>query len=509
MAFDLSFFQRGFKNTKLFATLLRARQTQNRELVTQLLSERMGALHGLPQKLGQTLAMMEDNPAASPLDKLNENAHAMPFEMVESCLAEHWGKPWQQILQSLDPKPLAASLGQVHRACDMNGRELAVKVAYPGIHQAVEHDLRMLGWLGKGGGLFMGFDWDGIRDLLLEDLQQELDYRLEAQNQGNYRELVDPQAVIVPDVFSELSGEQVLVTTWKTGHHLNETTDWPLPIRQALGRHLLHHQFEMLFQHGLVHADPHPGNYRFRRDPHQAIVIYDFGSVARFEKPKRLLLLRLIRDTLEQRANDPLETMTALGFQEDLLLPIRHLLPAICRVLFEPFLQKHTFDVSQWQRSQKIDHILGEYRWNFRFAGPPQLMFLVRMFQGMLFYLKQWQVQLAWQPLIFEQINALSSEINNVAIAEVRGDKVTFQAMAQQLHIKLMQAGATKVKLTFPLDALNRLATLMGPEIESKVTQAGIDLAAIVQRARASGLKPQRLFEWQDADQKEVRVWLE
>jgi predicted unusual protein kinase regulating ubiquinone biosynthesis (AarF/ABC1/UbiB family) len=508
MAMNLSFFKRGFENMRLFTQLVRARKSQNRELAQSLLAQRMGTLHGLPQKLGQTLSMLQEIPTH--FDSLQSQAQAMPFAQVEACLNEHWGTPWQQLLRELDENPNAASLGQVHRGLDLSSRELAIKIAYPGIRQAVLQDLQMLGWLGQSGGLFMGFDWGGIRDLILADLEEELDYRIEARNQTQYREqLPDNLPIVVPEVIVPLSREQVLATVWEPGHSLSETLSWPEKTRRKLGQLLVSHGLYMLFHKGLLHTDPHPGNYRFRDVPEPTLVLYDFGAVARFEKRERLLLLKLIRDTMQGRDYDPLETMAALGFNPDLLQPIRQKLPAICHVLFEPFLIPAAYDLSDWQRSTKINHILGDQRWNFRFAGPPRIMFLVRMFQGLLYYLQQWQVNLAWKPLIEEILRDLDSELDNLKIEPIPGEHISFQSIASQLYIKLTQKGITKVKLTFPLNAIDRLGDIMGPDIASRVAEAGIDVDEIVKNARASGLQPQTLFNWKDSQEKAVIVWLE
>ncbi len=134
-----------------------------------------------------------------------------------------WGGPLNQVVRSIDPRGLAASLGQVHRAELLDGRLVAVKVRYPGIRQAALSDLKMLGWLSAPvGDLRRGFDLTSYRTEILRDLEDELDYRVEARNQHHFRSIAaDMTNWTVPCVIEELTSENVLVSQWVDGERFD------------------------------------------------------------------------------------------------------------------------------------------------------------------------------------------------------------------------------------------------------------------------------------------------
>ena len=141
---------------------LRARQAKHgtnetiRENARIHLAQRMGKLRGLPQKIGQILSMSEETEGASAFQPLTDNAQPLPFTEIEPVLEKAWGAPLDSVVQTIDRNGLAASLGQVHRAVLRDGREVAVKVRYAGIAQAVMNDLKVLGWLSAPVGIYAG-----------------------------------------------------------------------------------------------------------------------------------------------------------------------------------------------------------------------------------------------------------------------------------------------------------------------------------------------------------------
>jgi len=484
--------------------------TSNPQLASQArqhLARRMGRLRGLPQKLGQSLAMTVQDPDDNPFADLEDGAEPFPFPIMEAILQEVWGQPWPQVLSSLEPHGRAASLGQVHKGILPDGRAVAVKIAYPGIREAVFNDLRMLGWLAKPAEFAIaGFQLEEYRSTLFSDLEEELDYQLEAQHQELYACLTHPSdPVTTPQVISQLSSQRVLVTVWEDGTHIDEACQWSEQERFKLAVNLVKHFLRMLFEHGLVHADPHPGNYRFL--PSGQIIIYDYGSVAKLEPQKRLLLLRLILASQEQKG-DPFSLLQGLGFKPDLLEPIRAKLPALCQVLFEPFLCPAKFDPTTWDRAQKIDDILGKDRWNFRMSGPAAYIFLIRAFQGVFYYLKRLQVQVSWNLLLQPIMQRKFPELLAIAVPPPAANPVSFNHMARFLCIQVERNGQQTVSLKFPASSIDRLEDLMGEEVLSKTRQKGLDMRAVVKKARSSGLAPTELFQLQE-DNKNVRVWLQ
>ncbi|MDJ0838991.1 MAG: AarF/UbiB family protein [Acidobacteriota bacterium] len=507
-----SAFGRAWESAFLARDLRRMTGSDNEEIrarARQHVAERMGRLRGLPQKLGQTLSMSGDPDKAETFEPLTEHGSAMSFGEVTAALSREWGKPWDFVLAELEPEGLSASLGQVHKGRLQDGREVAVKVAYPGIREAVLNDLKVLGWVGRPSQHFVaGFNFDNYRDMILNDLEEELDYHTEMANQKDYAaRIANNDPLVVPACVEELVTANVLVTEWESGLPLSTAVTWPLEARERLARILVGHFLNMFFRHGIIHADPHQGNYRFRAGREGVrIVLYDYGSVARFDRETRLLLLRLIMATRKQ-AGDPFRILCALGFNRELLTPVRSKLPALCQVLFEPFLSPMKFDSGSWNRRERIGDILGEDRWNFRLSGPASLVFLIRGFQGMLYYLRKLNAAVSWQLLLEPLLKRYTADMMTQKLPAVEDGACRFETMARYLHIEMLEAGQKKVGLRFPASSVERLEALMGDDIAAKVRRKGIDPDEVIRQARRSGYAPAELFRLEEKE-KLVRIRL-
>lgn len=477
------------------------------------LAARMGRLRGLPQKIGQMLSMSADDGKADAFAPLTDHAEPLPLADIEAILRESWGRDPKEIYSFIEPEGLAASLGQVHRAQLRDGRAAAIKVQYPGIRQAVMNDLKMLGWLSAPvGDLRRGFDLAGYRQEILRDLEAELDYRTEAENQARFVSIApELPGWIVPELIPEHCTERVLVSRWVVGERIEEAATWPQAQRDQIAAALVRGFFNLLFGHGLIHADPHPGNYRFRRTPDgPAIVLYDYGSVMTLKPDEVVALLKLIEMTARKKG-DPLGPMLSLGFRGELLKPMRAKLPALCAAMLEPFCMEAKYDLTRWRRSERIADILGDDRWNFRMSGPPNFIFVMRAFCGLTYYLEKLDAPVSWG-IALRPYLAMHRQALNVWRCDVQDEGPTagFAGMAKLLKIRVTERGATKVALTFQSDAVDDLDELMDEELTKRVRSQGIDVAAIVRRVRQSAFVPQELFAIAETDgQRAVRVWLE
>ncbi|OWY71797.1 hypothetical protein B7486_09040 [cyanobacterium TDX16] len=492
---------------------LRSTDEAVRDYAQRHLASRMGKLRGLPQKIGQILSMSADDAMADAFAPLTDRADPLPLPEIEAILREEWGRDPKQVYSYIEPTGLAASLGQVHRACLRDGREAAIKVQYPGIRQAVMNDLKMLGWLSAPvGDLRRGFDLAGYRQEILRDLEAELDYRVEAENQTRFVSIApELPGWIVPELIPDFCTQRVLVSHWVVGERIEEAAAWPQSQRDQLAVALVRGFLNLLFGHGLIHADPHPGNYRFRQTPDgPAIVLYDYGSVMTLEPEEIVALLKLIEMTAHKQG-DPLGPMLALGFREELLRPIRSKLPALCSAMLEPFCMEARYDLSRWRRSERIADILGEDRWNFRMSGPPNFIFVMRAFRGLTYYLEKLDSPVSWgialRPHLAMHRNALTDWRCDLMDDEPAAG---FAGMAKLLKIRVTERGSVKVALTFQSDAVDDLDDLMDEDLLNRIRSQGIDVAAIVRRVRQSAFVPQELFAIPESDgRRAVRVWLE
>jgi len=274
--------------------------TDVQQRTAEQLFRTLGELKGGAMKVGQAMSIFEAAlpeelaaPYREQLTRLQDSAPPMPTITVRQILAEQLGADWAEHLVELDPVPAAAaSIGQVHRARWSDGREVAVKVQYPGAAAALRSDLRQLARLARSLGPMMpGIDVRALVTELQERAVEELDYRLEAEAQAAFAaEYRDDPDIVVPAVVAH--AEKVLVTEWmeSSGSLAEVIRSGSQAERDHYGGLLVHFLFSCPSRTGMLHADPHPGNFRLlpRADGTPGrLGVLDFGAVARL--PEREL----------------------------------------------------------------------------------------------------------------------------------------------------------------------------------------------------------------------------
>jgi predicted unusual protein kinase regulating ubiquinone biosynthesis (AarF/ABC1/UbiB family) len=266
------------------------------EIVAQELQQRtaeqvfrvLGELKGGALKLGQALSIFEAalppeiaGPYRATLTLLQESAPPLPAATVHKVLAADLGADWRSNFAEFDDQPVAAaSIGQVHKAIWQDGRTVAVKIQYPGAGQALSSDFTQLSRVGRLFGVLMpGLDVKPMLDELRARVVEELDYRLEAASQQAFADALagDPD-FFVPNVVA--ATDHVLVSDWMDGTPLAEVISaGTQEQRDAAGILLVRFLFSGPARVGLLHADPHPGNFRLLPDGRLGVL--DFGAVDR------------------------------------------------------------------------------------------------------------------------------------------------------------------------------------------------------------------------------------
>lgn len=279
----------------------------------------LGELKGGAMKFGQALSVLESAlpeemaaPYREQLTKLQDSAPPMPTATVRRLLTEDLGPTWPERLVWLDGAPTAAaSIGQVHqgrwRADDGTERLVAVKVQYPEAGQAIEADLKTLSRAARAiGPLIPGVDIKPLIEEVQARALEELDYELEAEAQRTYAERFrDHESIVVPDVVAV--GPRVLITEWldSEGSLARIIADGTQAERDHYGEIYARFLFAGPAMTGLLHADPHPGNFRILPGPNGEpgkLGVLDYGSVARLPQPGlpepmgRLITLCAARD---------------------------------------------------------------------------------------------------------------------------------------------------------------------------------------------------------------------
>ncbi|MEU4836185.1 AarF/UbiB family protein [Streptosporangium sp. NPDC023615] len=266
------------------------------EIVAQEIQERtaeqifkvLGELKGGAMKLGQALSIFEAalpaevaGPYRATLTKLQDAAPPLPAATVHKVLIEQLGDDWRENFLSFEDKPTAAaSIGQVHKAVWHDGRTVAVKIQYPGAGKALLSDFNQLARLGKLFGVLLpGLDIKAVLGELRERVAEELDYLREAEAQHAFAlEFKNDPDFLVPDVIA--ANEQVLVSEWVDGTPLSRIiTGGTQEERDRAGLQLVRFLFSSPARVGMLHADPHPGNFRIVEDGRMCVL--DFGAVNR------------------------------------------------------------------------------------------------------------------------------------------------------------------------------------------------------------------------------------
>lgn len=247
----------------------------------------LGELKGGAMKLGQALSVMEAaippelaEPYRESLAKLQNEAPPMPAATVHKVLDHQLGTGWRARFRFFDDDAAAsASIGQVHRGVWSDGREVAVKVQYPGADEALRSDLRSLRQLSTVlKPLYPGADIKALVQELTDRTEIELDYRREATSQRTFAKAFsnDPD-VLIPKVLA--SAPTVIVSEWVSGTPLREViASGPQAERNAIARKLVEFETSAPARCGLLHGDPHPGNFMVAADGR--LIVLDFGAVA-------------------------------------------------------------------------------------------------------------------------------------------------------------------------------------------------------------------------------------
>ena len=251
------------------------------------LRETLGQLKGPLMKVAQIVATVPDllpPEFAAELAELQTNAPAMGPSFVRRRMAAELGPDWAARFSSFDLAPsAAASLGQVHRATSLDGRPLAVKLQYPDMQSAVESDLGQLRTiLAIGRRMFGSVDTSEVIDELSERLREELDYDHEAKAMALYRAFFANRAdIAVPAGDPELSTRRLLTMEWLDGRGLTVFKSTDQTTRDHVAKLLFEGWWDPLIKIGVIHGDPHLGNYSFAGEADR-LNLLDFGCVRVF-----------------------------------------------------------------------------------------------------------------------------------------------------------------------------------------------------------------------------------
>lgn len=360
------------------------------------LAERLSRMRGAAMKLGQFMSMDGHGvlpPAfAELLGTLRDQAHGMPATQLVQVLQDEYGADWHRRFRRFSFEPVAAaSIGQVHRAETHEGRTLALKIQYPGVHSSIDSDIDNLALLARMPGLVpTALDVTALLARLREQLHRETDYRAEARAIEAYRERlgVDP-VLVVPPVVAEHCTGRILATEFAAGVSVDRLAhEAATDAGQALRDHLAHTLSRLavreFFEMRLVQTDPNFGNYLYDAASGR-LALLDFGATDEVPLERVQHFRELGRAMRDRDAVRLAAAATAVGFIAPQDPPAQS--QAILDLMWmasEPLRHRGPYDFAASGLSGRVfDLGHAQYRGEgFARTPPAELMFLQRKFIG-------------------------------------------------------------------------------------------------------------------------------
>jgi predicted unusual protein kinase regulating ubiquinone biosynthesis (AarF/ABC1/UbiB family) len=369
-----------------------------RKANAQLVASTMGEMKGALMKLGQMVSFVTDEVPAeyrAALAQLQSSAPPMPFPLIRDVAERELGRPLERAFARFDEKPLAsASIGQVHRAQLPSGEEVAVKVQYPGVAEAIGADLANVGVLySVVGMMYPALDPKPVVEELRSRITEELDYAREAKNQKLFAARFEGNPhVRIPRVFDEHSTARVLTTEFVAGRRFADVLADPAEVRNRYGEIIYRFVFHSILRNGVFNGDPHPGNYLFDAEG-KTVTFLDFGCVKFFPDDMMANWKRLVCCHLDGHRDDFRGQLVKLGFIKDDNKLTTELLYEYFRYFYEPFAEDRHFVFSSEYNSKSIKMVFAP---DGKFAGctkqlnmPPDFVFVNRIQWGVYSILAQ------------------------------------------------------------------------------------------------------------------------
>ncbi len=379
------------------------------------LKDTLGGLKGPLMKIAQILATVPDMlppEYATAFLELQSNAPPMGWPFVKRRMQAELGPGWQSHFKEFDQQAsAAASLGQVHKAIDLKGRLLACKLQYPEMGSAVDADLGQLKLVLKSFELYSGaLDTENLQVEIAERLWEELDYLQEAKNTNLFGEMLAPFPFAdVPRIIDELTTPRLLSMTWLEGQKLLTLTDASQDLRNDVSTCLFKVWYSPLYQYGVLHGDPHLGNYSWSSEG--KLNLLDFGCIRVFKAPLIQGVLNLYRALQTGNEELAVHAYGSWGFT-NLDKELIEILNLWARFLYEPFLEDRIRPIEETYSGVKGRQVAGEILAALKRKGgvrpPREFVFMDRAAVGLGSVFMRLRAHLNWHQLFEELIKDFS-----------------------------------------------------------------------------------------------------
>jgi predicted unusual protein kinase regulating ubiquinone biosynthesis (AarF/ABC1/UbiB family) len=356
------------------------------------IADSLACMRGAAMKVGQ-LVSMETGEVLPPeiaeiLARLRDQADFMPPRQLKTVLAAEWGRDFLRQFAHFDVRPVAAaSIGQVHRARTRDGRDLAIKVQYPGVRASIDSDVDNVASLIRMSGLLPdGFDMAPLLAEAKRELHQEADYRHEGRCLESFAALLgDDAAFRVPSLQPDLTTPKILAMTYLPGEPVDALAAAPQAERDRVAACLIALTLREIFTFGLMQTDPNFANYRY--DPQSgAIILLDFGATRALAPETAAAYRRVLDAGLRADADGLHEAALTAGFY-DATAPGRYqaAILEMIEIAIEPLRQFAPFDFAGSEVAERLRAAGNElaYRGDHAHLPPMDTLFVQRKVGGM------------------------------------------------------------------------------------------------------------------------------
>lgn len=355
-------------------------------------ADQLATMRGAAMKVGQILSMDTGDflprELADILARLRDDARYMPAEQLREVMDEAYGDDWEALFYGFTMKPLAAaSIGQVHRAISPDGREIVLKVQYPGVAQSIDSDVDNIASLLRLAGLLpMDFDIAPLLQDAKAQLRDEADYHKEASHLDSFnRLLADDRRFVLPDVLPEFTHRTVLAMTYVSGSSIDVVAELDQAERDRVMTALFDLLLMELFELRLMQTDPNFANYRYRTDSGE-IVLLDFGATRPFKASFATNYRRLAKAAMAGNGGGVIAAVQRLGYAVGEPGSVyRELILEVFLLALEPLCEEGPYDFARSdlaQRMQAFGEDVSAHR-EFWQAPPTDAVYFHRKLGGM------------------------------------------------------------------------------------------------------------------------------
>lgn len=365
-----------------------------------LVENQMGNIHGIPQKIGQHLSLyVRDENVKTTKLIASGKTESIPIEKYLNNAG---------IFAEFVEIRAQASIGQVYRVVSKAG-SFCVKAQYPNAKENIISDFKII------KALFSFFkllptNTQSIQTAVLEihrHILQECDYEKEVQIQSRFHcFFCDVEGIQVPKVYFKYSSNRIIVSEWIAGEFISDYLENATGYKRLeVFKRLFFFQLSALFKLSIAHTDPHPGNFLIKEEIHSlTLVALDFGSVIELS-PSEIVSIRSLLLGEYQYEDEIKADLVCLGFNEGVIEYYSDIISDLIAILLEPFYFDGDYSFEEWKIQYKINTVLSSKVWDRPLEVPPKLISLLRMFQGLYYYARQYCIIFNWNQGLRDILN--------------------------------------------------------------------------------------------------------